>query len=228
MAAHASAPLRSYMRLLLLASAPYVVDAFVTTADALGYPKFSFTWDFPENASDPSGFGGSLTYAVSNRFCDELLPHFGERSELAGFDFVNCKLLRAALNRAFHTWSDNHVHLSFTDVTHTCDMDAADVRADCGVEVLIDVTSDPKRNVGASGDKAAYVTHRSDWASAPDVLGRPLRSPSGIEHDTYVVQYADVFFSTEICWYLDSTFCSSFHGAGEGGFIAGSVLLFIV
>ena len=107
----------------MLALALLHCHAFVTTYSVRGAAPFSYTWDLPANASSSDGLGGSLTFAVSERFCDELLPQFEESSPLAramlgGHGLlVGCRLLRAALRRAFHAWSDHHPNIAFLDVT---------------------------------------------------------------------------------------------------------------
>ena len=188
------------MRMLaLLLSQPPLARGFVFMSDAVYRPLYSYVWDTPlwDFNTTSRGFGAGLAYAVRPSFCDRMLPHFQE-----GSAWVNCKLLRAAINRAFHTWSDNHPTVNFLDVTSQCNMSAPDLHADCGAEVIVDAgfagsTETP------TGEAAAYVL--------ANVQQGLLRSPSGTVRTTYPTQDAEIVFSTETCWYLDSTFCSKFH-----------------
>ena len=75
-------------------------------------------WSMPSDESDSSniGLGGGITYAWDPQLCAQLLPRFSEDDGF-GIDFIKCEDIRAAVNRAFSSWTYNHPALNFVDVT---------------------------------------------------------------------------------------------------------------
>lgn len=193
--------------MLLLAQ----TDAFAPTWKAL-YPNMpdaegAYLWTTPADPLSTEGLGGGITYAVDTDFCNRILPQFREGSDLDKmFGFITCKLLRAALNRAFSTWSDNHPAISFYDVTERCEADHGGAQG-CPVAEVIISTDDskdaPENSASGEGERAAFVIQNPQWGL--------LRTPSGLERMTFINQVAELKFSTKLCWYLDSTFCGAFH-----------------
>ena len=207
------------MHSMLLLLAPVPCTGFVASWDIFGKPAYSYAWTLPENSSSTDGLGQGIAYAVNPTFCENLLPTFSEKSGAFGFEFlVDCKLLRAAINRALATWSENHPNIKFLDVSERCNFDAlwkcrgraAAADCDCGVEFVIDVAlNDPKiaNRTSSSDERAAYVRQRTGWGQ--------VRSPSGMVREAFMSVEADLFFSNDLCWYLDSTFCSWFHSISK-------------
>ena len=138
----------------------------------------------------------------------------------AYFEFVSCRYLRAALSRAFTAWSANHPYIKFIDKSAECDAANStwdELSTSCpGVELLIDTTTeDAKQN--RTNEAVAHIEYTS-------ARGVP-RSPNGQEHtstrtadgQTEITDFARIKFSARPCWYLDTTFCASFHAAEVGG-----------
>ena len=203
-------PLAASMALQFLLAAP-IYTGFVTSWDAFDLPAYSYVWNTPENTSSADGLGQAITYAVASTFCEDLLPHFSERSNILPF-LVNCQLLRAALARAFATWADNHPYIKFLDISDRCDVaevwecrgKVATNNCGCGVEVLLDVASnDPKiaDRSASSNERAAFVRQRTR-------LGL-VRTPAGEVHQALASVEADLFFNNDLCWYPLALSCPS-------------------
>ena len=151
-------------RLALLASLG-VAHAFVPTYAAGNLPLYSFVWTSPADPMSTKGLGQGLAYAVDATFCDRILPQFSERG--AVFQFVDCDLLRAALNRAFNTWSDNHPTLSFLDVSKQCEEEHGGARGCPRAEFVIQAGgTDGPATVGGGDERAAVVQLHVDWELA--------------------------------------------------------------
>ena len=111
------------------------------------------------------------------------------------------------------TWSDNHPVLNFVDVSEACAEEGAlsDDGKSCGAaEVFIrpDVSDE------ASLDLAAYVVNSLKRAD----LDKKPWSTAGVEIDPGVgLTRSDMRISTDICWYLDNTFCYNFHRWKDDG-----------
>ena len=130
-----------------------------------------------------------------------------------------CDDLRAAISGAFSTWGANHRDLSFHDVSHAC------ARAeDCEVaEVLISAES----MSGEYADLAAYVRVDLSEVNRRPTLTNRLTSSSGIG-----VRAARMSVASNLCWYLDATFCSWVHSAIDRynltGLVRGMLILIFV
>ena len=113
--------------------------------------------------TDPyKGLGQGLTYAVDADFCERILPQFSERDG-SFFNFVDCKLLRAALNRAFNTWSDNHPAINFFDVTKLCEDSHGGAMGCPLAEVVIATDGSGNASGTLSGERAAFVRLYPTW-----------------------------------------------------------------
>ena len=204
-------------RLLLLAlsSAATRCGAWTATAqihgvgfDALRAGLTQYVWTTPSGQWDEQGLGGGLTYAWDSTLCDDLLPHFNER-HVWGVEFVSCKSLRAAMERAFASWEANHALVRFHDVTNMCSLDNSTPPGGTGcslAEVWI-------TNNGAGGtetnDQAASAQMWTFTSAYPAAFGFANGQPGGSAANS--IARVKIGFSTNICWYLDSTFCSHFH-----------------
>ena len=198
--------MRSLIAVLLLAGASAFAPTWKALTATQAHPG-SYLWTTPADPLSTEGLGGGITYAVDAQFCDKIIPQFREGSNLDKmFGFITCKLLRAALNRAFSTWSDNSPAISFYDITERCEAEYGGAEGCPLAEVYIatdDSDGDPSHSASGEGERAAYVSQLPEWGL--------LRTPAGSESYTFINQKADLKFSTKLCWYLDSTFCGAFH-----------------
>ena len=209
---------RAYALLLAL---PSPSRGFVATWRAYGMDPYTYTWQMPLEPNSTTGLGGGIVYAINPTFCERILPRFQEQNQVfAYFEFVSCRYLRAALSRAFTAWSANHPYIKFIDKSAECDAANStwdELSTSCpGVELLIDTTTeDAKQN--RTNEAVAHIEYTS-------ARGVP-RSPNGQEHtstrtadgQTEITDFARIKFSARPCWYLDTTFCASFHAAEVGG-----------
>ena len=76
-------------------------------------------WTLPADPADTAGLGGGISFAWDPALCDRLLPRFREDYSIFG-TAVSCTDLKAAVHRAFASWSSNHKDIHFVDVTGEC------------------------------------------------------------------------------------------------------------
>lgn len=183
-------------------------------------------WDFPQSSVSTAGLGSGITYAWDPELCANMLPTF--REDLEGVSFITCNSLRAAWSRALNTWSVHHPHISFTDVTNECDA-ASDWKGGvvdgegCALAQMWVTTKSNK----TADDAAATAKSTYAWSTA-------FRHTDGREAEAalYATVGTVIGFNIEgdMCWYLDSLFCSRFHElkerfGSELVFTCGQVLL---
>lgn len=170
-----------------------------------------YRWSFPENAASEEGLGAGIAWAISPDFCDRMLPLMQE-----GRAFVDCFEIKDALIRAASTWSANHPRIYFHDISDRCAEDGTHCE---GLELYIQ----GMKPDDAGGSEAAYVEHTNFSEGVRTTAGydAPMRlHPAGdIDGDGYVdgwnelgLRRSNIYFRTDVCWYMDATFCSSFHG----------------
>ena len=92
------------------------MQGVVTTGvqQSLGY-----LWTLPEDSTSNDGLGGGIAYAWDPTVFDTLLPNF--REDMFYVNWLGEQDLRAAGQRAFFSWSANHKHISFLDMTKPCE-----------------------------------------------------------------------------------------------------------
>ena len=195
----------------------------------------SALWEEPASRNDFHALGGGISYAWDPSLCDKLLGKFDEN--IYGFEFISCGGLRAAVERAFASWEANHPLIRFHDVSEECNStygwptDSAGFTLQCPIsELWITAASN------ASGyEEIGYEISTYNWCAEcgfdpPCVCSLPLllltalhptplrtryfRKTNGKytrELGVYATVRATIAFNTDVCWYLDSTFCSGFH-----------------
>ena len=183
-------------------------------------------WDFPQSSVSTAGLGSGITYAWDPELCANMLPTF--REDLEGVSFITCNSLRAAWSRALNTWSVHHPHISFTDVTNECDAASdwtggvVDGEGCSLAQMWVTTKSNTTGDDAAATAKSTYA-----WSSA-------FRHTDGREAQAalYSTVGTVIGFNIEgdMCWYLDSLFCSRFHTlkerfGSELVFTCGQVLL---
>lgn len=95
--------------------------------------RLGYLWSLPDAASSSNGLGGGITWAWDPTLCERLLPRFHE--DMLFVELVSCDTLKAAVHRAFASWSDNHALISFLDVTAECEA-MGQTTADCPLAEL--------------------------------------------------------------------------------------------
>ena len=171
-------------------------------------------WGASESLDTGVGLQRGITWALSPAFCPTVLAFFPEDS--IGFT-LTCDDLRAAIASAFNTWAMNNDMLSFDDVTDDCAVDGAvsSITGNCALaEVWIETFDNTHPDVAAGivlPNAAAYLLPElvSRDSSPMTTTGQHL--PVGLG-----MRRADLRLSTEVCWYLDATFCSTFNQAKGG------------
>ena len=165
----------------------------------------NFFWSSPEDATSLEGLSGGISWAMHPDFCPSIIPKFREEQLLFGtIKFMTCDSLRNAIDTALRTWSSNHPHLSFSDVTDACvDRDLIDADGYCpGAEVTISTQAMD----GPKGSLAAFVV-----VDGQDIDRYP-RTTAGVTIDGGLgIRRAHLKMATSLCWYLDTTFCSAFY-----------------
>lgn len=192
--------------------------------------------DSPEEVST-KGLKGGLTYAIHPQFCERMLPRFPEEDfesieNIFGFSFLDCDRIRKAIAEAFNTWAINHKYLHFEDVTTACwkSWEAAgspsceslpkDATCECPNAELLITTNDlwtpgvVNANSVHQGDYAAFVINGKKGTVAMERLPTRLTSGAVIDGDQGL-QRSEMTVSTELCWYLDTTFCYQFHSMND-------------
>jgi hypothetical protein len=155
----------------------------------------------------------SITWALHPDFCDKLLGKFPEDVYVKNI-FLNCGVMRRAVADAIGTWSSNTRNLKFMDMTPECAKDGAISEDSAGnpvcahAEVFI-IAEIP--GVTIDDNVAAYVSNSYASLDATPILasGVQLARGDGLRASRMQV-------SNDICWYLDTTFCYTFHRWDEG------------
>uniref|UniRef100_A0A7S3B6Y8 Uncharacterized protein n=1 Tax=Haptolina ericina TaxID=156174 RepID=A0A7S3B6Y8_9EUKA len=194
------------------------------------------------------GLGNTITWAWDARLCDQLLGKMEE--DFWDISFVGCDDVRAALHRAFATWSMNHKFIKFTDVTLEC-AKRGFVQEGCPLaEVWVTYLDSHLVN----GSTPFYgrpelvngVVHRDvaqaePWADYSSTFEPTNGGPTPftmygiypVPRKVIEVTGGRISFNTEspTCWYLDSSFCQGWHDlknehSPDGVYIFSVTLLF--
>jgi hypothetical protein len=172
---------RPHRRPALLALQACLASAWVTvpTMPDGATQDYKLLWSMPANATDDSGLGGGIAFAIDPSFCSTVRPFFREDKQgdvaFKPFTWVTCEEINDALARAMSTWSANHPYIKWYNVTDECEGRAF---SDCTVAELW-ITAD----IAPEGveDVAAYVEYvepSGGWRSGPRTTAgaRPLAS----------------------------------------------------
>ena len=176
----------------------------------------------PGSGDEPAR--GALTWAWDDALCAHLEPHFHE--DVSTWSLIDCATIRAAMHRAFDAWSANHRLLSFVDVTDECRRRANTsgvVTASGGGCALADIMIAPRDSHDCSSMAATATT---TVAIRPDfVFSNGVRAYGAIvETVAATIAFGGARVGCRsVCWYLDSSFCTSVHalrsaiGGGRSG-----------
>ena len=178
----------------------------ISAQRALGY-----LWHMPASSISQRGLGGGITWAWDPELCDSLLDLFHE--DLFFASIVTCNDLKAAMHRAMASWSANHQHIRFVDVTDECAVLYGETRADCDL-VELWVTRREGESAGAVYGGEDDRVQEAASATPLVTLSTDFRYTNGVMASRPVVETNGgmIQFGVQgLCWYLDSTFCSKFH-----------------
>ena len=190
-----------------------------------------YTWRVPEAPTSHDGLGSGITWAWDPNLCSQILPMFQE--DFFFVPFVTCSMIKAAMGRGFASWSANSARLSFTDVTTQCE-EIGQLNEQCPLAeiwvtaIVAESSSGPSGESLTSGTTGVPIAEANvetgdfaigDGVSAALALPRPAFSANfvytnGVRPNAPIVietRGARISFNTNLCWYLDSTFCSFFH-----------------
>lgn len=170
-----------------------------------------YRWTANTDLRLDKGLGGGITYAFEPQFCELMLPLFSEGKDVFRFyEFVTCDVVKDVVVSGFRTWSANSRNIYFTDVTGNCDNltkwekqeGSSCTSLTCAycplAEVIITAfESEP-------GDHSGARVQPKALASSP--LGTNLDQAAGGQF-----LFVNMEFGTNLCWYIDATFCSFFH-----------------
>eukprot|EP00316_Scyphosphaera_apsteinii_P000677 CAMPEP_0119310510 /NCGR_PEP_ID=MMETSP1333-20130426/19610_1 /TAXON_ID=418940 /ORGANISM="Scyphosphaera apsteinii, Strain RCC1455" /LENGTH=544 /DNA_ID=CAMNT_0007314705 /DNA_START=125 /DNA_END=1759 /DNA_ORIENTATION=+ len=176
-------------------------------------------WSLPLLSNSTASLASGIAWALHPSFCDDLLPMFPEENynTLLGFSsrFLSCSLLRQAISDALEAWASHHKRIHFEDVTAECAKPGAVVDRKCtAAELFLTVEQN-------AGDVAAFVVNnlgnldsRPVTTAGQQIRGRGLRN-------------AQLTVSSSLCWYLDATFCYTFHDMNSNGVDGVLIMRFI-
>lgn len=179
-------------------------------ASGFGKGAMSMLWT-EATASDPSaGLGRGISFAWNDGLCDKLLPKFNEDIFFA--KLLSCSALRAAITRAFASWSAHHPSINFHDVSAECAKLPNTTNTTTGCEFAeVWVTADHAAVAGSEVAATATTVYRFQ---GPGTNRGPFVHTSGevaMRNGVYGADSSILSFNSSLCWYLDSTFCSQFH-----------------
>ena len=182
-----------------------------------------YLWAQPSWTQETRGLGGSITWAWDETLCNEIVPRFEEH--FWAIPLVSCESVKASMHRAFDTWAMNSRSLKFTDVSTRCRAAGYAGAASCpfaeiwvtALNATRDVTalaSDPILSVPSAVFTTAY---RSTSNVVPSrsyavVNGNRTQSTTVTRRTIETVGGTISIRARDVCWYLDSDFCSPFHG----------------
>lgn len=191
----------------------------------VGAPQHSLghLWHLPGQSGDPAGLGGSITWAMDEGLCNQLLPLVRENSYY--YDFVSCESLRETVHRAFDTWAMNSRHIKFTDVTAKCAAKGMRVAECPDAEIVLTypgaylpnassallnpspVSSEPRSIVSvrfkSTSGQAPFRAFGTPTSQFYFQVGRQVPETVG----------GAISFRTDddVCWYVDTNFCGPVH-----------------
>ena len=137
------------------------------------------------------------------------------RRSISALSFVGCTDIKDAFIRGLRTWSGNHKHIKFNEISNTlpCANRSSALDDSCPWELYVGTESG-----GQYSSLAAYVTNHRLSKTDPEWYQRPMRAPSGVSVQGVDAHWRSVMrFQTDICWYLDATLCYHFQRMADSG-----------
>ena len=176
--------------------------------------SLGYLWTLPSDPLETRGLGASITWAWDESLCARLLPQMKEN--FWGVSLVTCAAVKASMHRAFATWSVNHRHIKFTEVTDLCkktgQLHENCTHAEIWVTFLRPATATASGLEVSNAQQTAPRNFPTDFR-ATNGLGRFRQvGPYTVARPVAEIQRATISFRTnDVCWYLDSEFCSAWH-----------------
>ena len=178
------------------------------------YRSLGWLWTNPLSSTSDKGLGRSITWAWDPVLCDRMVGQFKEDYIV---NFANCDAIKAAMHRAFATWSQNHPAISFVEVTGLCEATGQlKAGATSCSHAEIWVTAMNRTRATGLGSQAAIALPSFSLANAFRYTNgqQPVLTVGSITLPRNVIEVTGgriEFAYQGICWYLDSNFCSAFH-----------------
>ncbi|KAL1519856.1 hypothetical protein AB1Y20_023359 [Prymnesium parvum] len=199
-----------------------------------------YLWSYQTNSQSARGLGGSITWAWDSELCHRILRVMEE--DFWQISFVDCLDVRAALHRAFETWSSNHKLIKFTDVTDECEKRGESTDSCSLAEIWVTFMNSSNLNFGgvpsastsAAAQAVPYPRYSTSFVSTNGIS--PFRQVGSTKVPRQVLEVTGgrLSFNTgdPYCWYLDTSFCQGWHDlkrrhGKDGVFIFSIVLLFV-
>lgn len=194
------------------------ITELVNHANIDGRPPV-YRWSVAPTLRSEYGLGGGITYAYDEEFCADMVPKFAEGNDLTtikAYEFVNCDAIKAVMQNAFATWEGNNRNIYFTDVTSICtgeDMwedvpDAACTSTRCRTCPLAEIVISLFQSTPEDHSGARVV---------PEAIASKPLSTNNLKAGGGSLRNVELQFGTDLCWYIDATFCSLFHTMEANG-----------
>ena len=198
-------------------------------------------WHLPSDSSDTLGLGGGIAYAWDPLLCDRIQPLFREDIffyTLVGCEDIRQAMSRAfhswSNNHRFINFIDvtdecQRLHGEIKENCSLVEVWITYVNLEDSLTALDRASGDVNENgvpVALATSTSRYINHRPSCDNVADVQScRMFRMTNGVElpgpsasftgYQTFIETYhAKIQFgiTSPMCWYLDSAFCSIFHG----------------
>jgi len=200
---------------------PQMQEQLWTDPSSFDLSEPALRWSLPLLSNATDALAGGITWALHPSFCDNLLPMFPEENykTILGFSssFLSCSHLTQAISDALETWASNHKWIHFEDVTAQCAKPGAVVGKKCTaaeIFLMVEKTSDGQELAAFVVNNLQNLDPRPFTTAGQQIRGRGLRD-------------SQMTVSSSICWYLDATFCYTFHDMNSNG-MDGIVIMRIV
>ena len=192
------------------------ITDLLTRGNVDGRPVL-YRWSASADIREDRGLGGGITYAFDPELCERMLPLFSEGKDIIRFyEFVTCATIKDVVVSGLRTWSANSRNINFLDVTTLCDNETLWTKTSGTACTSLTCNHCPLAEVvitafeSKPGDHTGARVQPQVVASRP--LGTNLRSSEGGSFD-----FVNLEFGTNLCWYVDPSFCAFFHGLEQDG-----------
>lgn len=207
------------------ASVSGIQNEMLGNAGANIQQNLGYLWTLPEDSLSNKGLGGGITFGWDEKLCDNLLPKF--REDVFSLNFlIDCSSLKAAVHRSFQSWSANHKYIDFLDVSERCFKDGyVDVKscphAELWITYLNTTASSVSAGLSSSTEAAAtaipFFDYTSNFRFTNGEYAQKKQNGIWVPREVVETFGGGIELSKDLCWYLDSQFCSVFHSLKQWG-----------